>query len=213
MGKLQQLSGLKFGRYTVRSQAETRRGIAHWNCVCDCGNERVVNHYNMIKGKAQSCGCLRDEKFIKMVTKHSLVDHPLYQAYYDMRTRCYNPKSQRWNSYGERGIVVCDRWMEEGRGFLNFCEDMQSTWERGLTIDRKEVNGNYNKENCQWSTKQAQARNKRNNRMIETPWGTLCLQEAAERANLSRQTIDTRLKRGWPHEALFLPAGSRRPKT
>lgn len=208
MGKLELLSGRKFGRYSVIARAE-RSGIAHWHCVCECGNKRVVNHYNLLRGGAKSCGCLRNEKFLERVTKHSLAYHPLYQAYYDMRTRCYNPKSQRWSSYGGRGIKVCDRWMDEdGRGFLSFCEDMQPTWEQGLTIDREDVNGQYEKLNCKWSTKQAQARNKRNNRMIDTPWGRMCLQEAANTAKIDRRVLSDRIAR-WPQDRWFDPPGSR----
>ena len=203
------LSGMKFGRYLVQSRADNKKGQAHWNCICDCGNERVVNHYNLKKGSAKSCGCLRNEKFIERITKHSLASHPLYQAYYDMRTRCYNPKSQRYDAYGKRGIVVCDRWTHPENGFLNFCDDMQPTWQKGLTIDRKEVNGNYEPDNCKWSTKREQAQNKRTNRMIETPWGTLCLQEASRRANLSRSAISLRIDAGWPQERWFDPPGTR----
>lgn len=83
--------------------------------------------------------------------------HPFYAAWVRMRQRCYNPKSTQYEYYGGRGITVDSRWDI----FENFYQDMWSTWRLGLTLDRKEVNGSYSKDNCRWATWQEQAENKR----------------------------------------------------
>lgn len=92
--------------------------------------------------------------------------HPLWAAYCEMRRRCYTPTNKKFYTYGSRGIKVCDRWLESnGIGFRNFVEDMGER-PKGLTLDRKDVNGNYEPSNCKWSTPREQAINRTNNRKV-----------------------------------------------
>ena len=88
-----------------------------------------------------------------------------YDTWNSMRNRCHNPNNPNWKNYGGRGIKVCDRWLDpvkvtkKGKGslptqgFLNFLEDMESTWFPGATIDRINNDGDYTPENCQWLSK------------------------------------------------------------
>ena len=88
-------------------------------------------------------------------------DHSFYMAWTNMKTRCDNPKSTQYKWYGGRGITYCEEWAE----FENFYDDMFLNWEAGKTLDRKDNNDNYYKENCEWSTHKEQALNRR-------PWGS-----------------------------------------
>lgn len=91
------------------------------------------------------------------MSKHGLWNHRLYHVWNNMMRRCYVVTNNRYYCYGERGILVCDRW----HCINNFIEDMYPTFKEGLTIDRIDTNGNYEPSNCKWSNKIFQARNKR----------------------------------------------------
>jgi len=86
--------------------------------------------------------------------------HPVYMAWCNMKTRCNNSKSTQWEWYGGRGIHYCSAWEK----FENFYNDLMPTWDWGLTLDRKDNNGNYTKENCRWITQKDQNWNRRSRR-------------------------------------------------
>lgn len=119
-----------------------------------------------------------------------------------MINRTTDPKSIEWENYGGRGIRVCERW----RTYRNFYDDMAPTYRRGLTLDRIDVNGDYEPENCRWATTALQARNRRNNRMVTHDGRTLCLTDWAEELGIPVDTVYRRMNRGWSVEkALFTP--------
>lgn len=108
-------------------------------------------------------------------------------------SRCNNPKATAYNLYGGRGIKVCDRWMES---FSNFLEDMGER-PQDTSLDRIDFNGNYEPSNCRWANSVVQARNKRNNLIIDYDGTTMCLEAWAEELGIKSNSILTRLKRGW----------------
>lgn len=117
-----------------------------------------------------------------------------------MKSRCANPKVK---NYGARGITVCERWLES---FDNFIADMGKRPSRGHSIDRIDVNGNYEPGNCRWATKFQQARNRRSNRPITVDGRTMLLVEWANEAGLAPAVIAGRLHRGWsPERAVATP--------
>lgn len=127
-----------------------------------------------------------------------------YQSWKAMIQRCCNEKTKRWKDYGGRGITVCDRWMK----FSNFLTDMGER-PQGKTIDRKDVNGNYDLENCQWANPKQQGNNTRRNVIIEHDGVSLTLSQWSERLGMSRCCVAKRLSRGWTIErALQPPKGS-----
>lgn len=160
MAKLIDLAGQKFGRLTVISYArKDKEGNILWNCLCDCGNTKIILRNNLKSGHTQSCGCYK----IEVVTNHGHAKSgnksPTYHSWCGVITRCINPNHKNYMDYGGRGITVCERW---SHSFKNFLEDMGER-PKGMSIDRINNDGNYYKENCKWSTITEQNRNMRNN--------------------------------------------------
>lgn len=92
--------------------------------------------------------------------------HPLYGAWSNMKTRCFNSKASNYKYYGARGITVCDRWLT----FENFHQDMFATWGEGLQLDRIDVNGNYEPANCRWISASKNSKNRRNKAVTQSKY-------------------------------------------
>ena len=146
------LAGQKFGRLTVvgENPQRTKSREKRYNCMCSCGKKVTVTGTALRNGTS-SCGCIRIELLVKRVTKHRLSKHPLFHLWSGIHARCYSPKATRYSSYGGKGIIVCEDWLN---AFLPFY-DWACThgWKPGLTIDRKDNNGNYTPSNCRFITR------------------------------------------------------------
>lgn len=205
------LSGKRFGRLTVLGldhfgRRKAWRKDAHcwisvrevfWKCLCDCGKESFVRTFALKEGKIQSCGCLRLERLSKRKRTHGKSQSMLYKRWQNMWTRCTNPKYQFWHHYGGRGITVCERW----RSFQNFAEDMGATFQPGLSLDRKETNGNYTPENCRWATALTQTNNSRTNKIVKAFGKTQTAAQWAREAGINPYTFYSRLSHGIQPEA------------
>ena len=139
------------------SKRKSRYGL--YQCQY-CGKEFEVIQQHIKNGNTKSCGCQAKTNG----KTHGLAQHRLYITWKGMKARCYNPNTKRYKDYGERGIEVCDRWLD----INNFIEDMYPSWEEGLTLDRIDVNGNYEPDNCRWATLNTQQRNTREIRSNNT---------------------------------------------
>jgi len=156
------LTGNKFSRLLVLEEVKkinTKR--TRYKVKCDCGKIFEVNGSDMKNGNTKSCGCYRNEKMsnVGKVAKHNMSFHPIYKVFHGIRQRCYNSNDCNYHNYGARGISVCDEWRSNFNGFCKWAVD--NGWKKGLSIDRIDVNGNYEPSNCRWATSTEQSRNTR----------------------------------------------------
>lgn len=172
-------TGEKVGRLTVICEASRHptSNRVRWLCQCDCGNEIVVTGGSLRVGNSSSCGCLQSERTASANvarTKHGharsgggnkRLTSPEYRSWKAMLERIRNPNSPNYHLYGGRGITVCQRWLGES-GFSNFLADMGPR-PNGKSIDRIDVDGNYEPDNCRWATLKEQRRNQRNSPELE----------------------------------------------
>lgn len=159
------LTGERFGRWTVIKYADTRYGNkAYWQCVCDCGTVRCISAANLRSGATKSCGCLNNERIGNLRRTHGMSGTRLYEIWLNMIRRCENPKATRYAYYGGRGIKVFSGWHR----FENFLAwSSESGYSDSLTIERVDVNGNYCPENCTWIPLSEQSKNRRNCKQFE----------------------------------------------
>jgi hypothetical protein len=158
------LKGKRFGAWYVLSYSGMNTlGQTTWLCRCDCGTKRAVVGQTLRVGLTHSCGCQKGASIALSKTKHGQSrglgkkkEGKTYCVWQGMHARCRDQKHVAWKYYGGRGIKVCERWKD----FRNFIEDMGEA-PLGLTLDRINGNGHYEKSNCRWATWTMQARNKR----------------------------------------------------
>lgn len=193
------LTGLTFGRWTVIDRYEDKGKAQRWKCVCACGTEKLVNGNHLKRGNTQSCGCLATERRIgnQHGRTHNLSHLPEYQSWLRAKSRCNNPKNPSYARYGERGIRVCERWLES---FENFYEDVGPKPSDIHSIDRIDSNGNYEPGNVRWATPTEQSRNLSSNRRITHQGMTLCITEWAEFAGIPSSAMYGRVNSGWSME-------------
>lgn len=143
--------GFSASRLTVVSFAGLNsKNEAMWNCSCECGGDKIVNGYHIRKGTIQSCGCLRREVSTARSTRHGGRQTRLYRIWCAMKARCNNPATFGYRWYGAKGVRVCNEWLESFAAFRTWA--LSNGYKGGLTIDRKETDGNYEPDNCHWIT-------------------------------------------------------------
>lgn len=204
MPKLQDLTGVRFGRLLVlRRGANGNSGAVRWVCRCDCGTEKEHFANGLRSGQTASCGCSQVERFRaygKAKRKHGLSRTKEEDAYRHMMARCYNEKAPQYKNYGGRGIRVCDSWRES---ITAFASDMGPCPSVTHSVERIDVNGDYEPSNCRWATWKEQQRNRRNNRMVTLRGETKPLAQWCEDLGLNYARIHARLRKGWsPEKAL-----------
>jgi hypothetical protein len=208
MSKIKDLTGQKFTRLTVLGLHETRAKKSYWHCVCECGNNLITRSDALTSGRARSCGCLHKESASNVCkarnTTHGKSRSRTYNIWCGIITRCTNQNTRYFKHYGGRGISICERWLT----FENFLSDMGEC-PSGLSIDRINVNGNYEPSNCRWADTKTQQRNTRKNRLLTHNNQTHCVSEWAEICGINQRVIKDRIRLGWDAKtALETPVGS-----
>ena len=200
MGRFIDITGQRFGRWLVLNKSEK---YGYFDCVCDCGTKRAVCGFALRKGQSQSCGCYMKEQTSKATRKHGDSSTRIYKIWRTMLTRCETKSQTSYKHYGGRGIKVCPEWYD----YLTFKKWANETnYTDELTLDRIDVNGNYEPSNCRWVTQKIQANNTRANRIIVCGDISHTLAEWAEITHINAETIGYRLNHGWDtHKALFTP--------
>ena len=166
MGNFIDMTGQRFGRLVVKERAVNRGEQTYWICICDCGNTKVARASDLRRGHTKSCGCLHKEVVAGTLhhkintTTHGKSNTRLYRIWSCMKTRCYNEKWINYKNYGGRGIAICDDWRNDFQAFYTWA--LSHGYSDTLTIDRIDVNGNYEPTNCRWITLKEQQSNRTN---------------------------------------------------
>lgn len=202
MGIKQDLTGRRFGKLTVVSEAGHRGKNVAWLCICDCGKETIARANHLRSGARVSCGCRRSESKMKYDSKHNRI----YSIWRGMKERCYYKHNKRYEQYGGRGIKVCMEW----HNFATFQEwALSSGYSDELSIDRIDNNGNYSPENCRWATNIEQANNKSQSKIIDCEGKCMTLAQWCKILSLPYSSVYRRLSKGWTFEqAIKTPFGS-----
>ncbi len=197
MPKKINLIGQKFDRLTVISEAPRHSGLIAWLCRCDCGNTIIATTKGLRKGHTKSCGCLRASRAAQLAQQkrtHGEKRTRLYRIWSSMKSRCLYPRNIGFARYGGRGIAVCDEWKNSFETFRDWAR--ANGYADGLTLDRIDVNGNYEPTNCRWLSPKDQARNRRDNVRINGK----CQSQLAEELGITSDVLYHRLKKGWSIE-------------
>ena len=199
--KFNKLTILSF-KNSIRPKGDIKRIAV---CKCDCGNIVEVEKYNLGNGNTTQCNqCAKKSRGLNRrthghscCTDASKLSHKAYYTWQAMKRRCCNPKDKRYDKYGGRGITVCDEWINS---YENFLRDVGLPPSKDHSIDRIDVNGNYEPNNVRWATQIEQANNKTNTHFITAFGKTQTLAQWSKELNIQRETIRNRIKKGYTPE-------------
>lgn len=210
MGNYQDLTGKRHERLVVTGPAPRPIGKTsgnYWYVKCDCGKELILSSSEFNRKTRYSCGCYARERASLSAyyqhLKHGKTGTRLYGIWCAMIRRCENEACKEYPLYGGRGIAVCEQWRNDYSSFEAWA--IEHGYNNGAprgqcTIDRKDVNGNYNPENCRIVSQKEQTRNKRNNRFLTYKGETKTVSEWAEIYGMNPATLYSRLSYGWEIE-------------
>lgn len=190
------LTGMIYGRWTVLERNDTKKyGGSTWVCKCTCGTIKIVPSKILRNGHSKSCGCLNDEckRNRKPTLTHGMTNTRLHRIWSNMKGRCNNLNSDKYEDYGGRGISVCEEWGD----FQTFYDwAMSHGYDDDLSLDRIDNDGNYCPENCRWVTPTIQQNNTRKTIHVTIKNETHTLSEWSEITGLSKMTIRNRHHKG-----------------
>ena len=162
--KLIDLTGKRINNIVVLSRAKNRKGLVYWNCRCDCGKIKNIRSMLLLRNPTiKTCGCGQH----KPIYKHRGRSERLYNTWCNIKQRCFNRNNKSFQYYGGRGITMSNEWRKDYAAFRDWA--MENGYDENAqvgecTIDRIDVNGNYEPSNCRWVSMKEQNKNKRNSK-------------------------------------------------
>ena len=188
MSRFIDLTGNVFGKLTVieRNGYNKYKQIT-WKCKCKCGNTVNIVGHRLRYNETKSCGCLHKQ----ILTTHNSTNTRIYNTWWNIRRRCYNKNNKHYKNYGGRGIKVCDEWLNNFVAFKEWA--MHNGYNDKLTLDRINVDGNYEPSNCRWVDNISQQNNRRNNNYISYKGEIRTLAQWSRLKGIPRSTLYKRL--------------------
>ena len=188
--KTKKLVGQKFGKLTVIGEPISIDGIISSLCKCDCGNEKLIANFRLKNGNSKSCGlCVRK------------YNPRLKRIFGAIKDRCLNEKAKAYMRYGGRGIKICKEWLEDSYSFYSWA--LENGYDDNLSIDRIDVDGDYEPLNCRWTTMYVQANNKKNNVFLVYNNEKKSISQWSKIYKINRGTAGYRYKKGLQFEEIF----------
>lgn len=192
---MEDLTGRKFNELIVLGKHKEFGKPTNWLCKCVCGKEIIATTQHLKNGQ-HSCGCKTKEILSKARTIHGKSNSRLYDVWHRMKERCYRKKHKSYADYGGRGIKVCDEWKNDYTKFeewaLSHGYDESAEFMK-CTLDRIDVNGDYEPDNCRFVDMKTQCKNRRNNRWIEFNGQIRTMSEWSEITGISQDTLQRRI--------------------
>lgn len=207
---MEDLTGKKFGRWTVLDKAFKNNYKQYYKCKCECGITKDVNSDSLKRNLSNSCGCMGRENAQKALTTHNGCKTRLYKIWSKMKARCLNKNNSAYENYGGRGIIICEEWVKDFSIFREWA--LKNGYDDKLTIDRTNNGNGYNPFNCRWATRKEQANNTRKNKIIEINGEKHTLSQWAEIKKLKLNVICRRIIKGIKGVDLIKPRNYFRQK-
>lgn len=187
--------GQKYGRMLVIGYGTTTKNrFKKWLCRCDCGKEKEAYEYSLKNGTTLSCGCLHKERFSH--ARHNLTGTKIYNVWKGIKARCYNTHSDTYRNYGGRGIKMCDEWRDNPEKFIQWAYAngyKESYTRKECSLDRIDVNGDYEPTNCRWVDSTCQSYNRRDNVLLTCNGESHNLLEWEQITGIKKATIYARV--------------------
>lgn len=185
------ITGKTFHKLTALNYIFSKNNKQYWLFKCECKKEKTIRKDQVTGGIVKSCGC--ESKDTRFQITHGIPNEDrTYRSWRRMKNRCLNEKCADYRNYGGRGIKICDRWINS---FENFFEDMGERPLR-MSLDRINVNGNYEPNNCRWATNEQQCNNTRSNVFISWNGRTQTIMQWAKELNISYARVRYFNKKG-----------------
>jgi hypothetical protein len=208
--RIKDLTGFRFNKLVVKGYVgKNEHNSALWLCRCDCilGKYKIVITADLKSNHVKSCGCLSNELLIErnktnIRIKHGKSRTRIYRIWQGIKTRCENLDNKRYKDYGGRGITYCKDW-EYFEKFQDWA--IHNGYTKDLTIDRIDVDGNYEPNNCRWVTNKVQQNNKRYHHLLSYDGKIQNLAQWSEETGLPYNVIWKRIKMGWDIKKILTP--------
>lgn len=196
--KANELSNKKFGLLTVIGRNGTsKQGAAKWDVICECGTKKTIRGSQLTDGSTVSCGCMARKATSTRSKTHGMTNSFEFKAWTSMKKRCLYKSHPAYNLYGGRGITICSEWMS----FEQFYKDMGNCPYSKGSIDRIDNTKGYEPSNCRWLSRNLQAKNRRNVKLVEGK----TIPDLALELGIKYTTLKQRIKAGWTKEEYSLP--------